>query len=263
MRAGALVVALAFAAVGAKGAAQEPICADRPGKANPTCTVPAGSWQIETGLIDWDSDKQRDFRTRDLSFGQTALKFGLTSRSHLELDITPFTQTKVSGAGVSDRVSGVGDLGIAYKRRLTRDSAPVQVALYPFVKIPTAGHALGNGKVEGGTALLVDGSIPGTSLGWNIAPEVDVNANADGSGYHLGTTQALSIGVPLSSRFSMSVEIWGNWDFDPAGTVRQYSADAAAALLVSNDIQLDAGMNVGLNRDTPDLELYSGLALRF
>jgi len=47
------------------------------------------------------------------------------------------------------------------------------------------------------------------------------------------------------------------------GTVRQYSADASAAYLVSNNVQLDAGANFGLNRNTPDIELYTGIALRF
>ena len=38
---------------GAAYAADEPpICADRPGKATSTCAVPAGHWQIETGLAD-------------------------------------------------------------------------------------------------------------------------------------------------------------------------------------------------------------------
>ena len=39
---------------------------------------------------------------------------------------------------------------VAYKQRLTARDAAVQVAALPFVKIPTAKHALGNGKWEGG-----------------------------------------------------------------------------------------------------------------
>lgn len=261
MKAGGLVILLI--AVGGRAAAADPICADRPGKANPTCTVPAGDWQVETGFADWDSSRVDGVRTEDLTIGQTAIKFGLSERSHLELDITPYTQTTDHGPSAGDRVSGFGDLGIAYKYRVAADSAPVQVALYPFLKIPTAGHALGNGKVEGGAAVLMDGSIPGSALGWNIAPEVDVSADSDGSGYHLGMTQALSIGLPLTSVASVSAELWGSWDFDPAGTTRQFSADASAALLVSNDVQLDGGLNVGLNRNTPGIELYSGVAVRF
>jgi hypothetical protein len=67
----------------------------------------------------------------------------------------------------------------------------------------------------------------------------------------------------LSSRLTISGELWGGWDFDPAGTVRQYSIDGAAAFLISRDVQLDAGVNLGLNRNTPDVELYSGIAFRF
>jgi hypothetical protein len=37
----------------------------------------------------------------------------------------------------------------------------------------------------------------------------------------------------------------------------------AAAYLVSIDFQWDGGANFGLNRYTPDLELYSGFSVRF
>jgi hypothetical protein len=37
----------------------------------------------------------------------------------------------------------------------------------------------------------------------------------------------------------------------------------AVAYLISNDVQLDAGANFGLNRNTPDIELYSGVSVRF
>jgi hypothetical protein len=67
----------------------------------------------------------------------------------------------------------------------------------------------------------------------------------------------------LSNRFTISGELWGAWDFDPSGTVRQYSLDGAAAFLLSNNVQIDAGVNFGLNRNTPDVELYSGIAFRF
>jgi hypothetical protein len=188
-----------------------------------------------------------------------AVKFGLTERLHIEFDLTPFVRVREG----SERRSGFGDSGLALKYRVTRDVAPVQVALYPFVKLPTARHAIGNGKVEGGIALLADSTFGQSSIGWDVAPELDLVADGDGSGYHLAVANAASVGVPLSSRLTISGELWGAWDFDPAGTVRQYSVDAAAALLLSNDVQLDAGLNVGLNRNTPGVELYSGIAFRF
>jgi hypothetical protein len=57
--------------------------------------------------------------------------------------------------------------------------------------------------------------------------------------------------------------LWTATNFDPADTVTQASADAALAYLVNNGLQLDAGANLGLNRNTPDIELYAGFSVRF
>ena len=68
---------------------------------------------------------------------------------------------------------------------------------------------------------------------------------------------------PIAPRLTLAGELWTNFNFDPAGTVKQASADAALAYAVSNNVQLDAGANIGLTRDTPDVELYAGASLRF
>ena len=75
-------------------------------------------------------------------------------------------------------------------------------------------------------------------------------------------TQVASLGFQASSKLSLSAEIWGQWDWDPSGTTRQYSADGSVAYLVNNDLQLDAGANFGLNKQTPDVELYTGVSVR-
>lgn len=247
---------IAFAALAratsALAADVQPICADRPGKATPTCTVPVGMIQLETGLVDWTRDSHID----ELDFGGSAVKVGVTDRLHLELDLPAYTTLRHGP-------SGFGDSALALKYKFTRDDSPIRLAVRPFVKIPTAGHSLGNGKVEGGAALLVDSSFSGSAAGWDLAPELDLVADADGSGYHVAMIGAASVGVPLSDRVTISGELWGAWDFDPSGTVRQYSADAAAALLLSPNLQLDTGVNVGLNRAAPDVEIYSGIAFRF
>lgn len=262
---GATAVAAALSTIAAPAFADAPgpICADRPGKANPTCIVPPGMVQVETGLADWTRDRSGAIASDEIAIGGTAVKFGLTDRLHIELDVAPYISVRGRSGGAVERVSGFGDSGVALKYRLTDAAAPVQVALYPFVKIPTAGHSLGNGKVEGGVAVLADATIPGTAISVNIAPQLDLVADGDGSGYHLGMVQVASVGVPLSSRFSVSGELWAAWDFDPAATVRQYSLDGAAAYLVGTDVQLDGGVNLGLNRATPDVEIYAGIAVRF
>lgn len=255
-----MIAALLLA--GAVAAAPPPICADRPGKANPTCTVPAGMVQIETGLADWIHDDSVGVTTDSLAIGATAFKYGLTDRWHVEVDIAPYQWQRVRGGGPEQSVSGFGDLVVRSKYRLTSGDG-VQVALFPFVKIPTANRQIGNGQWESGLALPIDYSIPNSPLGLTVGPEMDWLADDDGHGHHWSMVQVIGFGWQASDKLNLSGELWGQWNWDPSGTTHQATADAAAAYLLNNNVQIDVGANFGLNRATPDLELYTGIAVRF
>jgi hypothetical protein len=254
---------LLAAAAAAAATAQDPIiCADRPAKANGVCTVSAGHWQLEVSAIDWTHDQNGDSRTDIASVGSTFVKLGLSESSDVELGFSPYVEIRNRSADVRDRSSGFGDVVVRYKRRLSRADAAAQVAFIPFVKLPTAHHAIGNGRVEGGIATAISfTSKSGVSV--TFGPEVDILADGDGRGYHPGLTNLVNASVGVTPQLSLSAELWNNLNFDPAGTVRQLSLDGSAALLATNNLQLDAGANVGLNRQTPDLELYAGTSVRF
>jgi len=262
MRAGALLIGLALVATRAVAADTQPICADRPGKANPTCTVPQGMVQIETGLADWTHDHSAGVTTGALSVGSTALKYGVNDRWNVEVDVSPYNSLRTRGGGLRESDSGVGDFVVRSKYRLTRGDG-LQVAIDPAVKIPTAARPIGNRRWEAGIAVPIDYSIPKSPFSVTLGPEVDWLADSAGSGHHLAMTQVIGLGWQASSKLNLSGELWGQWNWDPAGTQRQATADAAAAYLVSNDFQWDAGANFGLNRNTPALELYSGFSVRF
>jgi hypothetical protein len=257
VRAGALLSIAALLAVGASAAAadQSPICADRPGKATGTCTVPARKWQVETGLADWTLQKDGSERDTSLVVGETTVKYGLTDSADVEVDVSPWQR--------SGGARGVGDVRFIYKQRLTAADAPVQVAARPFVKAPTAKHSLGNGKWEAGLLVPIGYAIPGSPFSLALTPEIDWAADPDGRGHHAAMAQVAAVGWAASDRLNLSGELWGAWDWDPLGTTRQASADGSLAYLLGNDVQLDAGANFGLNRATPDLELYGGISFRF
>ena len=92
---------------------------------------------------------------------------------------------------------------------------------------------------------------------------MDLHADGDGSGRHLATQQAVNLAIQASEKVSLSTEIWAMWDWDPAGAGRQASWDVAAAYLPTKNLQLDAGANFGLNSQTPDVEVYTGVSVRF
>jgi hypothetical protein len=262
---GLFIAALVLCASSAAAAAADdaPICADRPGKATATCTVPARHWQVETGLGDWTLQNSGGERDTSLVIGETTVKYGLSESSDIEIDFAPWQRATSRAGGVHKSASGIGDLTVLFKQQLTAPDAAVQVAALPFVKAPTAKHSLGNGKWEGGLLIPIGYGIPKSALAIGLTPEVDWVADADGRGHHAAMAQVASLGWQANGRLNLSAEIWGQWDWDPSGTTSQASADGAVAYLVGNDVQLDAGANFGLNRVTPDVEIYGGVSKRF
>ncbi|MEP6982698.1 MAG: transporter [Sphingomicrobium sp.] len=258
------IAVMLLATSGAAVAADEqPICADRPGKATSTCTVPAGHWQLEAGLADWTLQESDGERDTSLAIGETTVKYGLTGRSDIEIDVTPWQRATSRGPDFHDTAEGIGDINVIYKHQLTAANSPVQATLYPYVKVPTAKRSLSNGKWEGGLLIPILYPIPHSPLSINLTPEIDWVADADGHGHHAAMVQVVSLGWQATDKLNLSAEIWGQWDWDPSGTTRQASADGSIAYLLSNDVQLDAGANFGLNRVTPDVELYAGVSVRF
>jgi hypothetical protein len=265
MRGGIFVLAAMLAAgspaAGSPVAADEqPICADQPGKSSQACTVPAGHFQFESSVADWTLDKHGSQRHTLLKIAETGLKFGLTDRSHIDIDVIPWERA-TSRQGNS--ASGFGDVIASYKYRLTTSDAPLLVAVAPFVKIPTAKHSLGNRRWEGGLILPIQYAIPKSSVVLSTTPEVDWTTDGDRHGHHATMVQILDLGWQVTDKLNLSGEIWGQWDWDPSGTTKQASADGAVAYLVNKDVQLGAGFNIGLNRVTPNLEIYAGIAEQF
>jgi len=256
-----MIVALALAAASA-AADLPPICADRPAKATGTCTVPVGKLQLETGLADWTLTKEGGSRAGLLTIGSSTLKLGVTASSDVEVAFTPYARLTVRGGGSSSTISGIGDLIVRYKWRPTSDDAPVQAAVIPFIKLPTAAHDIGDGQLEGGIVVPVGFTLAGP-VGMTLGPEVDVLADVDGHGRHAALVNVVNVGGPIAPRLTLAGELWGSFNLDPAGTVRQASADAALAYALSNEVQLDAGANLGLTSATPDVELYAGISARF
>ena len=252
----------AFLALLAAAEAAAPICTDRPAKANATCTVPPGKVQLESGLAGWSLTEANGTRVELLSLGSTVVKIGVTERSDLQVAVTPFARLTVRDSSGKARTSGFGDVLVRYKQRLTGEGAAVQVAAIPFVKLPTARRGLGNDKVEGGVAVPVSFALSGP-VTMTLGPEVDLLADGDGRGRHPALVSLVNVAGPIAPRLTLAGELWSNVNFDPAGTIKQASADVALAYAASGDLQLDAGANFGVTRDTPDVELYVGLSTRF
>jgi hypothetical protein len=242
---------------------ETPICTDRPTKANAVCTVPAGDWQLESSAAGWARTEAAGSDTRVLTLGSSVIKYGVSDRSDLQIGFTPHVRAETRSGGFKSTASGPGDLTVRYKHRLSADDdAPVQFGLIPFVKLPTAEDGIGNGKVEGGIAAPIS-IATGSPVTLVLGPELDLLADGDGRGHHAALVNLVNVSGPIAEGVTLYGELWTLTNFDPADTVTLASADAALAWLVGRELQLDIGANLGLNRNTADVELYAGLSIRF
>ena len=256
------LLAVAALCPSAAFAASAPLCTDRPSKATSACTVPKGMLQLETDIVNWSRDSAGGVRTDTILYTNPLLKYGLTDSTDIEASITPYETIHTRDSTGPSSIHGVGDLYLHVKQRLTSSDAKAQFAIEPFVKIPTAKLGIGNRKVEGGLVATGVFTLPG-GFSLTVTPEIDDLENAGLDGHHAQLVGAFNVGKTLSSKLTVSAELWTAQNYEPVGHVHQYSADFAVAFLARPTLQFDAGTNIGLNRVTPDMQAYIGVSSRF
>jgi hypothetical protein len=241
--------------------ADGPICPDRPGKGTSPCTLAAGHAQVELGLGDESFQRRSGVTTDSGNAGAVLAKYGAGDSWDIEAGMALYQFQRVHDAAGTVTTSGVGDLFLHAKYNPLSGDGPFAFVLDPYIKLPTAGGGLGNGAVEGGLVAPMSYDLGGN---WSLAmtPEADALLDASGSGHHANLVDVVGLGKSFGP-LSLGVEAWTSQNLDPTGTVSQYSFDMDAAYLIGNDTQLDGGVNLGLNRATPDMEIYFGVSRRF
>jgi hypothetical protein len=242
-------------------------CTDRPTKSTGPCTVDAGHFQYESDVFNVTYDTSGGADTTTVLYTNPTLKLGLTNTIDAEINIAPWETitSKDRATGRTTRASGVGDLFLRLKANLVGDDGGnLAVALVPYVKIPTAPIGVGNGAVEGGLIVPIQVNLP-ANWSLTIDPEGDVLKNAVGDGDHFNVSGLLSFSRPLSKTVTLSLEVWSDVNFDRGGTVTQASFDLGAAWIPAAhpNFQLDGGVNLGLNNQTPAAQAYVGVSQRF
>ena len=248
-------------------AALRSLCTDRPTKSTGACTVDAGHWQIEADVANVTIDHSGGLDTTTTLGPNPTIKLGLTNTIDVELNFAPYVEvtTKDRSTGVTTHASGVSDLYAKLKINLIGDDGgDLAVAIEPYVKAPTAPASIGNRAVEAGIVAPITINLP-ASWSLTVDPEVDLLKNAGDNGRHLNASGLLSFSHPASKTLTYSVELWSDVNDDPQKTVTQVSADVGLAWIPASlpNMQLDGGVNVGLNSVTPAAQVYIGISRRF
>ncbi len=241
---------------------------DRPDKTESPYTVDAGHIQVEMDFASLTYDRHNiersDTRVEGWSFARTNLKLGLLNNVDLQLVVDSWNSVRsVDKPGyVRSRLDGFGDMTLRTKINLWgNDAGPTALALMPFVKFPTNQDDLGNRAVEGGLIVPLAVQLGG---GWSLGlmTEIDLLEDGDAGSYHAEWINTITFGRDLTERLGAYVE------FFSAVTSERHAPwvgtlDAGLTYAISDDIQIDAGVNIGLTRSADDMNPFIGLSWRF
>ncbi len=239
-------------------------CADRPGQATLPCTVDQSHFQLETAVTDVTYDRSGGAVTDTYLFSNPTLKLGIANRTDLEVSMAPYeaVRTHDPQSGATSTLYGPGDLTLALKQNVFGDyRGPIATAIEPFLTLPTGRSGIGDGGVEGGVLLPIAFGFKAAVL--NLNAELDLRRDAIGHGVHLEEVEIVNVAWSLPANLGLTTELYTREQQNPSGVLTKTSADVALALGIPKDLQLDIGMNFGLNPRTPAVETYCGFSKRF
>jgi len=231
-----------------------PLSADRPDFTESPYTVDAGAVQIEASIVDYAENGDEDAWT----FAQTNLKVGLLNSVDIQFVFTPLV---VRNDGAQSQ-SETGDTQIRLKINLWgNDSGTTALAIMPFIKLPTASGSLDNDRAEGGVIFpfaieITDG------IGIGLMFETDFVYDALDDDYDAEFVTTGVIGFDITTRTGVYIEGIGISSTDSDVQFRGILGLGATYELTKNMV-LDAGVNIGLSGSSDDINLFTGITVRF
>lgn len=240
-------------------------CPERPGLNTPACIVDKGHVSVETAFADWTLDNQPDQRTDTILFGSTIARIGVTDRIEARIGWSPVGHQRMRDktTGLVDTANRVGDVTLGVKASLMNpDGDGLSIAVLPFATLPVGRTPIGAGDFGGGVLLPITYSLS-DALALEATPEVDAAVNQDGNGRHLAYSGTAGLGWKLTKAVTLTGEGQVRQDRDPSMHTTQALAALSVGWMVRDNLQLDVLGAVGLNHDSPDHEIYAGIARRF
>lgn len=245
---------------------------DRPNETNTPHTIDAGHVQIETGFFDYTDDQIRgdgaNGSVESLTLGHFNVRYGVLNNLEVNAAVDSFDilWTTDHLSGQSTRQQGFGDTVLGGKLNLWGNDAgdstgSTALAIQPQVKLPTAQQDLGNGHTEGaiGVPLLV--ALPaGFHLGLETAGSWE--RNVPNTGYVAGWQNSASLDRVVVGDFDVYVEYWSHVTTESHQQPQQ-TADVGFTYPIGDNVVLDTGVNLGLDKAANTFEWVGGISVRF
>ena len=237
---------------------------DRPDKTESPYTVDAGHFQVELDLLSYAYDCESDSTVESFAITPINFKVGVLPNMDLQVLVETYNvvRTRDHATRQREEMSGFGAVTVRWKTNLWgNDGGVTAFGVMPFIKFPTNQDGLGNNAVEGGIILPLAIGLPG-DFNLGAMTELDFGQNENGSDHHLEFVNSITLSHSIIGELSGYVEFFSSvsseGDAEWVGTF-----DFGFTYGLTPNVQLDAGMNIGVTRSANDLNPFVGLAVRF
>lgn len=232
---------------------------DRPDTTESPFTLEPGRAQLEMSFATHERDDEDGIRTTAWEAAPFNVRLGVTPAVEVGFFFTPYQRIseRVEG-GPEVKRDGVGDLTLRTKWNLRGNDQPdFGVGLMLDVTLPTAPRSFGRRKAE--AALTVPTAFE-LGAGWSGGAMTSLQAARTETGARRPLwLNTLAVGRDLVGELGGFVELAS---FSGHGAhVLTFNCGLTHA--VNPDLQLDAGVNIGVSRSAPDTLWFAGMSRRF
>lgn len=239
---------------------------DGPGATESPYTVDAGHFQFETTLLGYTYDRNSSggatHRADAWAIAPTILKVGLLNHLDAQLVLEPYQLVYERDNGNRTTRRGFGDTSARLKYNLWGDDGGnTALAATPYVKFPTSENGLGDHGIGGGLILPMGLTLPGDFY-LGLTTRFDAVRDESDRRYHAEFGNSIELVHDLFKNLFGYVEFFSDvsteHDTDWVGTF-----DTGLVWALTENIQLNAGVNLGVTAAADDLNVFIGLAWRF
>ena len=238
--------------------ADDVMTTDRPDFSESPEVVGRGRFQIETSVA-FERDKREATRTRSTP---TLLRLGLNDTWELRVETDGLTRQR-STAG-EPTVSGMADTALGLKWHAQdgdEDAGKASVAWLFHVDMDTGSSAFRGQGLRPSVRMVSEWDLDD---GWSFATMPGVYSDKNDQGHRfVGGLLALTLSRNITPKLSVVAELAAQRLASRSNGGNLFTFDPAIAYLLSDNAQIDFGIDFGLNRNAPDTTMAVGLSLKF
>ncbi|BDA75814.1 hypothetical protein CAL7716_099800 (plasmid) [Calothrix sp. PCC 7716] len=239
--------------------------AGRPSKTDTPFTIDAGHYQIEADFFTYTRDVNNKYAidTRAFQIFIPNLRIGLLNNVDFQIIPQIYNNVRTKPAsGNKQTTSGFGDTTVGLRVNFWgNDGGQTAFGMISSIKFPTNQNNLGNNSIEGGITFPFAIQL---SKNFNLGMQTAFNFNKNDAnpGYNLGFVNSVVVGYQATDKLGTYFELFTDFSTE-TGSQFVATFDTGLTYLLTENLQLDAGVNIGITQAADDFNPFVGLTMRF